>query len=150
MKRWASVCVLVLGACASSGAGSEESRSFSDALGRACQAKLSRTSEHAPAVSEAVTCDSMPRECSGESHACFELSTGKKEDGYALRNCPACCLGTASSFVTADLGRCFQLMEADDITLLQRWVAEWQDLMTFEIVPVVAGKDTAAALANQL
>ena len=55
-----------------------------------------------------------------------------------------------SSFVTADLGRCFQLMEADDITLLQRWVAEWQDLMTFEIVPVVAGKDTAAALANQL
>jgi hypothetical protein len=55
-----------------------------------------------------------------------------------------------SSFVSADLGRCFQLMEADDVTLLQRWVAEWQDLMTFEIVPVVAGKDTAAALAAQL
>lgn len=55
-----------------------------------------------------------------------------------------------SSFVAADLGRCFQLMEADDVTLLQRWVAEWQELMTFEIVPVVAGKDTAAALASQL
>ena len=56
-----------------------------------------------------------------------------------------------SSFVTADLGRCFQLMETNDITLLQRWVAEWQDLMAFEIVPVVArGKDTAAALAAQL
>jgi hypothetical protein len=55
-----------------------------------------------------------------------------------------------SSFVSADLGRCFQLMETDDITLLQRWVAEWQDLMAFEIVPVVAGKDTAAALAAQL
>ncbi|MGE0750282.1 MAG: DUF3303 domain-containing protein [Variibacter sp.] len=55
-----------------------------------------------------------------------------------------------SSFITADLGRCFQLMETDDITLLQRWIAEWHDLMEFEIVPVVAGKDTAEALASKL
>ena len=55
-----------------------------------------------------------------------------------------------SSFVAADLGRCFQLMEADDVTLLQRWVAEWSDLTEFEVVPVVAGKDTAEALAQQL
>ena len=55
-----------------------------------------------------------------------------------------------SSYVAADLGRCFQVMEADDITLLQRWVAAWSDLAEFEIVPVVAGKDTAAALADQL
>jgi hypothetical protein len=54
------------------------------------------------------------------------------------------------SFVTADLDRCIQLMECDDITLLQRWVAAWSDLIDFEIVPVVAGKDTAAALADQL
>ena len=55
-----------------------------------------------------------------------------------------------SSYVAADLGRCFQLMETDDVTLLQRWVAAWSDLTAFEIVPVVAGKDTAAALADQL
>ena len=55
-----------------------------------------------------------------------------------------------SSFVAADLGRCFQLMECDDITLLQKWVAEWSDLADFEIVPVVPGKDTATALADQL
>jgi hypothetical protein len=54
------------------------------------------------------------------------------------------------SWVAADLGRCFQLMQAADITLLQRWVAEWSDLIDFEIVPVVAGKDTAAALGGQL
>jgi len=41
-------------------------------------------------------------------------------------------------------------MECDDITLLQRWVSEWSDLMECEIVPVVAGKDTAAALAASL
>ena len=55
-----------------------------------------------------------------------------------------------SSYVSADVARCFQLMECDDVTLLQRWVAEWSDLMECEIVPVVAGKDTAAALADQL
>jgi len=41
-------------------------------------------------------------------------------------------------------------MECDDVTLLQRWVAQWSDLMEFEIVPVVAGKDTAAALGPLL
>jgi hypothetical protein len=55
-----------------------------------------------------------------------------------------------SSWVTADMTRCFQLMETDDITLLQRWVVEWHDLGEFEIIPVVAGKDTAEALSGQL
>jgi hypothetical protein len=59
-------------------------------------------------------------------------------------------LGFVASWVTADMGRCFQLMEAEDVTLLQRWVAEWCDLADFEILPVTAGKDTAAALAGQL
>jgi len=53
-----------------------------------------------------------------------------------------------SSWVAADLGRCFQLMEADDITLLQSWVAGWSDLIAFEIVPVVEGKDAARALSG--
>jgi hypothetical protein len=55
-----------------------------------------------------------------------------------------------NSWVTADLGRCFQLMECSEIKLLQQWVAEWSDLIDFEIVPVVPGKDTAAALASRL
>ncbi|HEU4369821.1 MAG TPA: DUF3303 family protein [Methylomirabilota bacterium] len=55
-------------------------------------------------------------------------------------------LAFVGSWVSADVGRCFQLMECDDVTLLQRWVAEWSDLIEFEIVPVVPGKDTAAAL----
>jgi hypothetical protein len=55
-----------------------------------------------------------------------------------------------ASWTAADLGRCFQLMETDDVTLLQRWLVEWSDLMGFEIVPVVTGKETAEALAGQL
>jgi hypothetical protein len=55
-----------------------------------------------------------------------------------------------SSFVAADLSRCFQLMECDDVSLLQRWIAQWSDLMAFDVVPVTPGKDTAAALDGQL
>jgi hypothetical protein len=55
-------------------------------------------------------------------------------------------LAFVGSWVTADVGRCFQLMECDDVTLLQRWVAEWSHLIEFEIVPVAPGKDLAAAL----
>jgi hypothetical protein len=53
-----------------------------------------------------------------------------------------------SSWVEADLRRCFQVIECDDVTLLQRWVAEWSDLVEFEIVPVVPGKATGEALAS--
>lgn len=52
------------------------------------------------------------------------------------------------SWVAADLGRCFQVMACDDLTLLQRWVARWSDLIEFEIVPVTSGAETAAALAE--
>lgn len=54
------------------------------------------------------------------------------------------------SWVAADMGRCFQIMETEDVTLLQQWVAEWADLAEFDIVPVVPGTTTAEALAGQL
>lgn len=50
------------------------------------------------------------------------------------------------SYVAADLSRCFQLMETDDITTFQRWIADWQEVVEFEVIPVVEGKDTRAAL----
>ena len=59
-------------------------------------------------------------------------------------------LAFVSSWVTADLDRCFLIAETDDITLLQRWAAEWSDLAAFEILPVVTGKETAEALSGQL
>jgi hypothetical protein len=59
-------------------------------------------------------------------------------------------LAFVSSHVAADLSRCFQLMESDDVTLLQKWVSQWSDVAAFEIVPVVAGKETAAALSELL
>ena len=55
-----------------------------------------------------------------------------------------------SSWVAADLGQCFQLMETDDVSLFQRWIASWSDLMEFEVISVVPGAKTAEALAGQL
>jgi hypothetical protein len=53
------------------------------------------------------------------------------------------------SWVSAGLDRCFQLMECDDLALLQRWVAAWQDIVRFEIVPVTASADAAAAVSSR-
>jgi hypothetical protein len=47
------------------------------------------------------------------------------------------------SWVSADLRRCFQLMECDDPALFQRWTAEWSDLVEFEIVPVISAREAA-------
>ena len=55
-------------------------------------------------------------------------------------------LDFVASWVTADLARVFQVMECDDITLLQTWVANWEDLADFEIVPVVPGSRVGDAV----
>lgn len=57
-------------------------------------------------------------------------------------------LDYVDSWVEPNFARCFQLMRCDDATLLQRWVLHWRGLgATFEIVPVVSGRDTAALVA---
>ena len=41
------------------------------------------------------------------------------------------------SWVSDDLGRCWQLMETDDRALLDEWITDWGDLVEFEVVPVI-------------
>ncbi len=41
-------------------------------------------------------------------------------------------------------------METDDVTLFQRWIADWQSVVEFEVIPVVEGKDTRAAIEELL
>ena len=48
------------------------------------------------------------------------------------------------SWIDADRPmRCFQLMQTDDVTTLTRWTAQWDDLVSFEIVPVIGSDDAA-------
>lgn len=56
-------------------------------------------------------------------------------------------LGYVASWVTDDLCRCFQVMECDDRALLEEWMAQWRDIVDFEVVPVVTSADAAAAVA---
>jgi hypothetical protein len=52
------------------------------------------------------------------------------------------------SWVEPNFGRCFQLMQCDDLRLLQQWVLGWRGAgVTFEIVPVVSSKDTREVVA---
>jgi hypothetical protein len=55
-----------------------------------------------------------------------------------------------ASWVTEDFRRCFQVMECDDPQLLARWMARWEDLVDFEVVPVVTSAEAAAAIAPRL
>jgi hypothetical protein len=52
-----------------------------------------------------------------------------------------------SSVVSADGGRCFQLMECADPSLLEAWMRAWRDLVAFEVVPVVSSAEAASRYA---
>ena len=42
------------------------------------------------------------------------------------------------------MDRCFQLMEAGDPALFAAWTGCWDDLVSFEIVPVITSAEAAA------
>jgi hypothetical protein len=54
------------------------------------------------------------------------------------------------SWVTEDLRRCYQVMECDDVALLETWMANWNDVTDFEVIPVVTSADAVAAVAPRL
>jgi hypothetical protein len=49
-----------------------------------------------------------------------------------------------SSWVDERLERCFQLMECDDPKLIDEWTAAWNDIVSFEVYPVIASPEAAA------
>jgi Domain of unknown function (DUF3303) len=55
-----------------------------------------------------------------------------------------------SSWVTEDLKQCFQVMECEDRDLLDAWVSRWNDLVEFEIIPVITSAEAQAAVAPRL
>jgi hypothetical protein len=54
------------------------------------------------------------------------------------------------SWVTPDLRVCYQVMECDDRGLLDQWMAEWSDLVDFDVVPVISSADAAATIGPRL
>jgi len=55
-----------------------------------------------------------------------------------------------SSWVDLKLERCFQVMEAENEELLKEWMANWHDLVEFEVIPVQTSEEAAKAIAAEL
>jgi hypothetical protein len=48
-----------------------------------------------------------------------------------------------ASWVSEDLGTCYQVMQCADRSLLEEWIASWSDIVDFEVIPAMT---TAEAL----
>ncbi|MGA3299103.1 MAG: DUF3303 family protein [Candidatus Acidiferrales bacterium] len=59
-------------------------------------------------------------------------------------------LSYISSWVNDQLDRCYQLMETEDRALLDRWIANWSDLVDFEVHPVITSKEAAEKIGPRL
>jgi len=46
-----------------------------------------------------------------------------------------------SSWTTEDFTTCYQLMETDNRELFALWIAEWNDLWEFEVLPVLSSAE---------
>ena len=57
-------------------------------------------------------------------------------------------LNYISSWVDEKLERCFQLMETNDVTQLNEWIANWSDIVEFEVYPVISSKEAAERVLN--
>ena len=49
-----------------------------------------------------------------------------------------------TSWVTEDLTTCYQIMACDDRALLGQWIANWSDLVTFEVHRVITSAEASA------
>ena len=55
-----------------------------------------------------------------------------------------------SSWVTSDMATCYQVMECADPGLLEQWIAQWSDLVDFEVVPVITSAQAVERIAPRL
>jgi hypothetical protein len=46
-----------------------------------------------------------------------------------------------ASWMDAENARCFQMMEAPNLELLNVWISKWDDLVEFEVIPVVTSTE---------
>ena len=59
-------------------------------------------------------------------------------------------LNYISSWVTADLTRCYQIMEAPDRALLEQWMVNWVDLVEFEVHAIITSQNASERIGPKL
>ena len=55
-----------------------------------------------------------------------------------------------SSWVTEDMRLCYQVMECDERALIDQWIAQWADLVDFEVIRVMTSAEAAQRITPQL
>jgi transcriptional regulator GlxA family with amidase domain len=58
-------------------------------------------------------------------------------------------LSYVSSWVDTKLERCYQIMESADPDLLDQWMADWRDLVEFEVVPIMTSAEAQQRVLGQ-
>ena len=54
------------------------------------------------------------------------------------------------SWVDDTMRHCYQLMETEDRALLDEWIAQWSDIVAFEVHPVMTSAEAAERIAPRL
>ena len=52
------------------------------------------------------------------------------------------------SWVASDFKRCFQLMKTEDPALFQKWINQWEDLVEFEVFPVISSEEASKTILH--
>ncbi len=55
-----------------------------------------------------------------------------------------------SSWVDEKVEICFQLMETAQRELLDEWIANWSDIVEFEVYPVISSNEAVEKLSSHL
>jgi hypothetical protein len=55
-----------------------------------------------------------------------------------------------SSWVDEKLETCFQLMETADRKLVDDWIANWSDLVEFEVYPVITSQEATDRISSRV
>jgi len=55
-----------------------------------------------------------------------------------------------SSWVDQSMSRCFQVMESPSRELLDEWIANWNDIVEFEVWPVMTSNEAVDLIGPRL
>jgi hypothetical protein len=76
------------------------------------------------------------KECAGG----FEIKGRSRQEGLLY----------VSSWAGTKLERCYQLMATDNLLLWDEWIAHWQDIVDFEVHPVITSAEAAERIFPRL
>jgi hypothetical protein len=52
------------------------------------------------------------------------------------------------SWINEDVSVCYQLMESESLAALHQWIANWNDLADFQIIPIISSDEARNKVLN--